>query len=131
MDSSTNALPSTSVQTRDFDYINASNTNVSNFISVKLSGNHNYLLWKAQMMCLLDCNNMYGIVDATYVVPRDYRGESTRQYDSLVKGWIFGSISEDVLVDVFCLDSPKAVWEKLKSIYEPTTNLSEGTLIHQ
>ncbi|KAK1418421.1 hypothetical protein QVD17_27565 [Tagetes erecta] len=123
MADSSNALLSASTQIQDYEYLCASNTNVSNFVSVKLSGTNNYFLWKAQMLCLLDTHNMCGIVDSTFVVTET----NLRRYDSLVKGWIFGSVSEDVLVDVYNLGSAKAVWEKLKAIFDPITSLEEGS----
>lgn len=125
MEGSSNAPASARIQ--DYEYLYASNTNVSNFVSVKLSSNGNYVLWKAQMLCLLDSIGMRGIVDATFVVSSDCCTETMRKYDSLVKGWIFGSVSEDVLVDIYNLDCAKAVWDKLKSIYEPKMRLPEGT----
>ncbi|XP_071699601.1 uncharacterized protein [Rutidosis leptorrhynchoides] len=91
----------------------SSSTNVSNFVSVKLSGNHNFLLWKAQMWCLMDAHNICGIVDDSFTGVE-------KQYDSLLKGWIFGSISEEVLVNVFNLSSAKDVWDKLISLYDPS-----------
>ncbi|KAJ0557818.1 putative ankyrin repeat-containing domain, PGG domain, ankyrin repeat-containing domain superfamily [Helianthus annuus] len=101
-------------------------SNVSNFVSVKLSGNKNYLVWRSQMLCLLDSNNMGGIVEPAFVLPRFSDTETQRQYDSLAKGWILGSVSEDILVDIHDLDSAKAVWEKLKSNYDPVTRSQKG-----
>ncbi|XP_021989165.1 uncharacterized protein LOC110885765 isoform X2 [Helianthus annuus] len=100
--------------------------NVSNFVSVKLSGNKNYFVWKSQMLCLLGSNNMGGIVEDTFVGPRFSDTETQRQYDNLAKGWILGSVSEDILVDIHDLDSAKAVWEKLKSNYDPVTRSQKG-----
>ncbi|KAJ0905562.1 putative ankyrin repeat-containing domain, PGG domain, ankyrin repeat-containing domain superfamily [Helianthus annuus] len=100
-------------------------SNVSNFVSVKLSGNKNYLVWRSQMLCLLDSNNMGGIVEPAFVLPRFSDTETQRQYDSLAKGWILGSVSEDILVDIHDLDSAEAVWEKLKSNYDPVTRLQK------
>ncbi|KAJ0905569.1 putative ankyrin repeat-containing domain, PGG domain, ankyrin repeat-containing domain superfamily [Helianthus annuus] len=102
-------------------------SNVSNFVSVKLSGNKNYLVWRSQMLCLLDSNNMGGIVEPAFVLPRFSDTETQRQYDSLAKGWILGSVSEDILVDIHDLDSAKAVWEKLKSNYDPVTRSQKET----
>uniref|UniRef100_A0A251TS45 Putative NB-ARC n=1 Tax=Helianthus annuus TaxID=4232 RepID=A0A251TS45_HELAN len=113
-------LSASEARIQDYEYLCAINTNVSNFVSVKLSGSHNYLLWKAQMVCLLDSKNMCGIVDSTFATPRFSGTEIMRQYDSLVRGWIFGSVTDDVLVDVIHLDSAKAAWDKLKSIHDPT-----------
>ncbi|KAI3709298.1 hypothetical protein L2E82_39058 [Cichorium intybus] len=44
------------------------------------------------------------------------------QYDSLLKGWIFGSVSENVLGAVVDLISAKDVWDKLKSFYDATVS---------
>ncbi|KAJ0533014.1 hypothetical protein HanRHA438_Chr09g0386021 [Helianthus annuus] len=119
MGESSNALLSASAQIQDFECFHASYINVSNIVSVKLSGSRNYLLWKAQMCCLMESNNMRGIVDATFVGSSVSGWENMKQYDSLVKGWIFGSVTEHVLADVFDLDTARDVWDKLKSIYDP------------
>ncbi|PWA74943.1 ankyrin repeat-containing domain, PGG domain, Gag-polypeptide of LTR copia-type [Artemisia annua] len=110
----------TSERIQDLEYLYASNANVSNFVSVKLSSDRNYHIWKTQMLCLLRAHNMGGIVDDAYVSPRASRKEIMDQYDSLLKGWIFGSASENVLGTVIDLDSAKDVWNKLKSIYDAT-----------
>ncbi|KAL7593252.1 hypothetical protein Lser_V15G33315 [Lactuca serriola] len=108
----------------DLKYLYASNTNVSNFVSVKLSSDRNYHLWETQMFCLLETYNLHGIVDATFIHPRTLNPEIEKQYNSLVKGWIFGSISEELLGTVVDLGSAKEVWEKLKSFYDPVLIIS-------
>ncbi|XP_076904135.1 uncharacterized protein LOC143559443 [Bidens hawaiensis] len=75
--------------------------------------------------------NMGGIVDATFVGPRYSSTEIVRKYDSLARGWILGSVSEDLLVDVHNLGSAKAVWEKLKSMCDPTMCLQEDTSLKE
>ncbi|KAK1418419.1 hypothetical protein QVD17_27563 [Tagetes erecta] len=112
-------LLSASERIQDFEYLYASNTNVFNFVSVKLSGASNYLLWKEQMLCLLDVDEAYtdSVSDHTMI----------RRYDNLARGWILGSVNEDVLGDVVCnLRSAKAVWEKLRSTCDPTVCLKQG-----
>ncbi|GJX74216.1 hypothetical protein Tco_0312811 [Tanacetum coccineum] len=89
-------------------------SDVSNFVSVKLSSERNYHLWKSQMLCLMKSHNMGGIVDKSLVSPRASNNETMDQYDSLLKGWIFGSASENVLDAVVDLVSAKDVWDKLK-----------------
>ncbi|CAH1449313.1 unnamed protein product [Lactuca virosa] len=88
--------------------------NVSNFVSVKLSSERNYRLWEKQMGCLLKSYNLHGIV-CEPITP-----DLITRFDRLVKGWIFGSISEELLDNVVELESAKAVWDKLQSIYCPT-----------
>ncbi|KAI7746294.1 hypothetical protein M8C21_026585, partial [Ambrosia artemisiifolia] len=116
---------SASARSQDIEYLYASIANVSNFVSVKLSGKNNYHVWKSQMLCLFDSHNMGGIVDDTFAGPTYSGTETLRQYDSLAKGWILGSVSEGVLSDVHNIGSAKDVWEKLKSIYDTPICLQE------
>ncbi|GJZ28771.1 hypothetical protein Tco_0573418 [Tanacetum coccineum] len=103
----------------ELKYLYASNVNVSNFVSVKLSGELKYHVWKTQMLCLMESQKMRGIVDAKFDGPGATSVEIMKQYDSLLRGWILGSLSEDVLSTVVDLKSAKLVWKKLKSIYDP------------
>ncbi|KAJ9550914.1 hypothetical protein OSB04_014959 [Centaurea solstitialis] len=102
-------------------YLYASNVNVSNFISVKLSGINNYNLWKKQMLCLMETHNMCGIVDASFDSPRASNLKIKKQYDSLLKGWIFGSVCEDVLSTVIEISSAKDVWDELMKLFSNST----------
>ncbi|GKD65616.1 hypothetical protein Tco_1307724 [Tanacetum coccineum] len=47
---------------QDLEYLYASIVNLSNFVSVKLSSDRNYHLWKTQMLCLMDSHNMAGMM---------------------------------------------------------------------
>ncbi|KAL8222923.1 hypothetical protein R6Q57_020322 [Mikania cordata] len=97
-------------------YLYASNANVSNFVSVRLSGDHNYNLWKTQMLCLLDAHDMRGLLDHDQT-PTDSLPKMQKKYDSLLRGWIFGSLSEDVLRIVVDLHSAESVWERLERCF--------------
>ncbi|KAJ9536767.1 hypothetical protein OSB04_un000071 [Centaurea solstitialis] len=107
-----------SPQIQDLEYLYASNANVSNFVSMKLSGQENYHLWKTQMLCLMDTHDMCGLVDDAFDRPKALSIKIMKQYDSLLKGWIFGSVSNGVLGTVVDLGSAKAVWDKLRSSYD-------------
>ncbi|CAI9262260.1 unnamed protein product [Lactuca saligna] len=115
MASSSNPSSSSSSSAPQNQDSHAFNANVSNFVSVKLSSEGNYHLWEKQMGCLLKSYNLYDIVcdqstpDLINTPP-----------NSLVMGWIFSTISEELLNTVFNLESAKKVWDKLKSIYDPT-----------
>lgn len=63
---------------------------------------------------------MVGLVDDSIVGPRASTNEIMDQYDTLLKGWIFGSVSQNVLGAVVDLISAKDVWDKLKSFYDTT-----------
>ncbi|KAI3701577.1 hypothetical protein L6452_26761 [Arctium lappa] len=112
---------------QDLEYLYASNANVSNFVSVKLSGNQNYHLWKTQMLCLMETHDMRGLVDATFDGPRASSMKIMKQYDSLLKGWIFGSVNTGVLDTVVDLGSAKQVWDKLKSFYAPIIGFQQDS----
>ncbi|KVH88656.1 Ankyrin repeat-containing protein [Cynara cardunculus var. scolymus] len=107
-----------SARIEDLKYLSASNVNVSNFVSVKLSGESNYGVWKSQMLCLMETRKMRGIVDPKFDGPDATDVETLKQYDSLLKGWIFGSVSEHVLRTVVNLGSAIAVWKKLQLVFD-------------
>ncbi|KAD4177968.1 hypothetical protein E3N88_26559 [Mikania micrantha] len=101
---------------KELAYLYASNANVSNFVSVRLSGDRNYHLWKTQMLCLLEAHDMRGLVDDG-PTPTYSSSKMKKKYDSLLRGWIFGSVSEDVLCVVVHHDSAKPVWKSLESYF--------------
>ncbi|GKB65577.1 ankyrin repeat-containing protein, partial [Tanacetum coccineum] len=107
-------------------YMQASNVNVSNFVSVKLSSQGNYHLWKAQMLCLIESQMMRGIIDAKYRMPGDMTVNIAKKYDNLLRGWIFGTLKEEVLENVVRFESARDVWKKLESFYDHVISSAEG-----
>ncbi|KVH87478.1 hypothetical protein Ccrd_025264 [Cynara cardunculus var. scolymus] len=69
----------------DLKYLYASNVNVSNFVSEKLSGHRKYHVWKAQMVCLMETQKMHGIVDPKFVGPEAQDADIVKQYDNLLR----------------------------------------------
>ncbi|GJU77564.1 hypothetical protein Tco_1274634 [Tanacetum coccineum] len=120
-----NAVDISYLRMEELKYMHASNANVSNFVSVNLSGESKYNIWKAQMLCLMESQKMRCIVDSKYQGLGATTEEIKKQYDSLLKGWIFDSLSEDVLSTVLDLESARAVWRKLKSIYDPKISTTQ------
>ncbi|XP_076927540.1 uncharacterized protein LOC143591122 [Bidens hawaiensis] len=98
----------------DLKYSQALSVNVSNFVSVKLSGLSNYEIWKAQMLCLIKSQALLHIIDAENHFPEDKGVHMIAQYDELVKGWIFSSMKEKVLKDFVDLGTAQEVWKKLE-----------------
>ncbi|KAM0053489.1 putative ankyrin repeat-containing domain, PGG domain, retrotransposon Copia-like protein [Helianthus debilis subsp. tardiflorus] len=95
-----------------------SQVNAASFLSVLLSGKSNYVVWREQMTCLLDCYDMLGFIDGTLEKPEEenmYR--EWKRSDTLVKGWIYGSLSEDAMETVVGLQTAYEVWNKLKTNY--------------
>ncbi|KAI3495776.1 hypothetical protein L1887_38122 [Cichorium endivia] len=125
-----------------YPYPYPSNLSVASFISVKLSGRDMYGIWKMQMVCLLKSQEMFGFIDGTLVSPQtDVSGKENlgdhhthrlwARSDSLVKGWILGSLTEQTLTHVFkrftdkfqqqinADFTAKDLWDELKAIYGP------------
>ncbi|KAA8542481.1 hypothetical protein F0562_023383 [Nyssa sinensis] len=121
-------------------YPHPSMINVGNFVSVKLT-TANYPLWEAQMLSLIVSQNLVGFIDGQNVVPPqriivrpDVRSELTaeienpeyqawRRTDWLLKGWIIGSLSEEVLglvvMSDWKSDTARVVWDRLAIAFAP------------
>ncbi|XP_076926214.1 uncharacterized protein LOC143589286 [Bidens hawaiensis] len=113
------------------EYPYPSHVNAASFLSVKLSGKPNYIQWQEQMTCLLDSYDMLGFIDGTIKKPQENNGSKAKadvstfeamyrewkRSDTLVKGWIYGSLSEDVMGTVVGLQTANDVWNKLKENY--------------
>ncbi|KAJ0611785.1 putative PGG domain, retrotransposon Copia-like protein [Helianthus annuus] len=106
-----------------------SHVNSASFMSVKLSGMRNYHQWKAQMECLLDSHDLLGFVDGTVKEPQeddtskgnvaDFKAKHRewQRSDLLVRGWIFGSVSEDVMRSIDSYLTAKDIWDFLMTDY--------------
>ncbi|KAI7738479.1 hypothetical protein M8C21_030393, partial [Ambrosia artemisiifolia] len=110
--------PIVSASTQDLKYTQALNVNVSNFVTAKLSGRSNYRIWKGQMLCLIESQRLLHIIDKE-------GGYEVGKYDTLVKGWIFSTMNEQLLSDLTFTDdlvggynTAKDVWEKLTSAFD-------------
>ncbi|KAJ0622944.1 putative P-type ATPase, transmembrane domain superfamily, PGG domain, retrotransposon Copia [Helianthus annuus] len=108
-----------------------SHVNPASFMSVKLSAErlHNYDEWRVQMECLLDSHDLLGFVDGTVKEPQeddnskgnvaDFKAKHRewQRSDLLVKGWIFGSVSEDVMRSIDSYLTAKDIWDFLMTDY--------------
>ncbi|KZV17518.1 hypothetical protein F511_38353 [Dorcoceras hygrometricum] len=106
-----------------------STVNAANFISVKLCRNKDdekrsikdYKIWKKQMMCLLQSQDLLGFIDGQIQQPGESMDEQNLwiRTDQLITGWILGSITgTDVLDSVVILDSSREVWLKLEELFK-------------
>lgn len=101
--------------------------NISSLISMKLE-NHNYLLWKSQLLPILRANNLEGFVDGSLVCPSDFlldsEGKITLerypqyflwiQHDQNVLCWINATLSASVLAHVVSLKTSRDIWLALE-----------------
>ncbi|KAL7592978.1 hypothetical protein Lser_V15G32875 [Lactuca serriola] len=131
-----------------YTYPYPSNLSATSFISVKLSGRDEYILWKTQMLCLLKSHGMFGFIDGTLTISPQTSSTSVSgkeklgadhnhwlwtRSDALVKGWILGSLATETLTNVLKRlteklhqetnaddFSAKDLWDELQTIYAPT-----------
>ncbi|XP_010424251.1 PREDICTED: uncharacterized protein LOC104709311 [Camelina sativa] len=107
--------------------VSASSLNISQCVTLKLSSN-NYLLWKTQFESFLSSQNLLGYVNGGTPRPPSTvtvrSGETTSEApnpnfhtwmrnDQLVLAWLFGSLSEEALRNVYGLHTSHEVWKSL------------------
>lgn len=105
--SSSTSSPATELQLAQ----GGSDINMANFVSSKLSGdrnqNSNYISWKEEMLGLLESQGLIGFIDGN-AQPND--DVEWRRTDWLVKAFILGALSDEVLQNVVHLRSAVDVW---------------------
>ncbi|GAY61458.1 hypothetical protein CUMW_210150, partial [Citrus unshiu] len=121
-------VSSKTTSTVSFPY--PSTLNISNFVSLKLTQN-NYMLWKTQISGLIESQDMgefvlKSIVEAEasttkqdYVMNYDYT--MWRRLDRLLRGWIVGTLSEEVLGLAVRIEISAAVWKALSEYFARNT----------
>ncbi|KAF3785122.1 hypothetical protein EJ110_NYTH29107 [Nymphaea thermarum] len=106
---------------REAKYPYPYNLNVANFVSLKLTQS-NFLLWKTQLLGLIESQNMRGFINGNYPKPAEFITRNNefianidflewKKSDSLLRGWITGTLSEEVLGLVVGLETSKEVWD--------------------
>nr|KAJ0196792.1 hypothetical protein LSAT_V11C700357500 [Lactuca sativa] len=135
--SSSNPHITLEIEEEEYSYPYPSHVCAPNFVTFKLSCKDEYRIWKTQMLCLLKSHAMLGFIDGTLVSPqmvvsgKEKVGEPNIHWlwtrsDSLVKGWILGSLSKETLgcvLDRFADQkteedcSAMDVWNELQTMY--------------
>ncbi|GJW98021.1 hypothetical protein Tco_0179829, partial [Tanacetum coccineum] len=116
------------------EYPYPSHNFATNIVTVKLCGKPKYNVWNTQMICLLSSHGMHGFIDGQVIIHFDGNwNEWTTWYksDSLVKGWIIGSLSEETAINVVnrltrehknseFKFTARDVWDEQQRIYGPS-----------
>ncbi|GAB2253555.1 hypothetical protein Droror1_Dr00006402 [Drosera rotundifolia] len=93
---------------------------ISQEISFKLATT-NYLIWKMQVMPVLRCHGLLGLVDGTIPRPDDSTAAadiaSWLRLDQMVLAWIASSLSEDVFLQVIHCTTAREIWLTLDTLY--------------
>ncbi|KAH7841576.1 hypothetical protein Vadar_031709 [Vaccinium darrowii] len=107
--------------------------NVANYVQVKLD-HTNYSLWKKLMLNLITSHQLVGFVDGTIeppLLPSPEEEQNQEQHrlwmrsDGLVKGWIFATVTEEILLKKVRLKTAGEHEEVLSSPHESGEILPE------
>ncbi|XP_047952686.1 uncharacterized protein LOC125198376 isoform X2 [Salvia hispanica] len=103
----------------------SSAVNVASFVSVKLQCDrkHDYEAWREQMLCLLESQGLVGFIDGKVPPPQNSNVVAWRRTDWLVKGWILGTLSNEVIESVNS-HSARTVWLKLECMFSESGRAS-------
>ena len=119
-----------------------SNIHILSSVTLKLNDS-NYLLWKTQFESLLSSQKLVGFVNGSVTVPEKtisvVHGEVTVQEsnplyeewfctDQLVRSWLFGTLSEEVLGSVHTVQTSRDVWLSLAENYNKSSLSREYAL---
>lgn len=115
-----------------------SNVHILSSVMLKLNEN-NYLLWKTQLESLLFSQKLLrfinGAVTARSVVRNEVTVEEANpQYDAwfcsdqLVRSWMFGTLSEEVLGTVHTIQTSREVWLALAESFNKSSLSREFSL---
>lgn len=125
----------------------SSTLNVANFVTLKLKQS-NYPLWKAQVLSLAESQELSDHLDHGFPedqkfnspsnpIPENYQPQHSENFktwqrsDRLLRGWIYGTLSEESLGLVIGLDTVHAVWGALQDAYAQDSQEREFTLRQQ
>ncbi|CAA7040242.1 unnamed protein product [Microthlaspi erraticum] len=99
-----------------------SNVHVLSSVTIKLNDS-NYLLWKTQFESLLSSQKLIGFVNGGLTAPPETSPlyESWFCTDQLVRSWLFGTLSEEVLGSVHTLTTSCEIWLSLTENYNQSS----------
>lgn len=113
----------------DYDdplYLHPSDNTAVTIISFKLTGAENYRIWRSSMIRSLRGRNKLGFVEGTLDKPGDpAKLLKWERANSVVCGWILGSLSESIYAGHACTESSYQVWTELFETYHK----SDGSVI--
>ncbi|XP_010445258.1 PREDICTED: uncharacterized protein LOC104727894 [Camelina sativa] len=119
-----------------------STLHVASSVTIKLSDG-NYLFWKTQFESLLRCQKLLGFVNGSVPKPSAVLVTSTNNHavevpnpsyedwictDELIKSWIFGTLTEEVLGLVHALPTSQDVWLSLAGNFNKSSVAREFDL---
>ena len=103
-------------------------------ITIKLSSS-NYLLWKSQLLPLLESQDMLGYVDGTMVPPPRFEPETSSTLNPKYLAWraadqrllclLLSSLTEEAMAVVIGLSTARDVWLALETTFSHQSKARE------
>lgn len=118
------------------------NVQVTSSVTLKLNDT-NYLLWKTQIESLLSSQKLIGFVNGAVTAPARTQRVANEEGDNevpnplfeswfctdqLVRSWLFGTLSEEVLGHVHSLGTSREIWISLAENFNKSSISREFTL---
>ncbi|GFY85402.1 hypothetical protein Acr_04g0001400 [Actinidia rufa] len=125
-----NPLPSSSIPNPNPQILNTSPLpnmpSINQPLAVKLD-DHNYIIWKEQLLNIVIANGLEEFLDGSRVCPPRFLDPQQQQsnpefhswqrYNRLVMSWIYASINESMLGQIVGYTSASQIWEALERLY--------------
>ncbi|XP_021749921.1 uncharacterized protein LOC110715642 [Chenopodium quinoa] len=94
--------------------------NIKNVFPLLLErGKVHYSNWVELFECHCHAYNVLDHIDPKTSKPTDLSDDMWKRLDSIVKNWIYGTISSDLLESVLSRgDTAQQIWDKLKDIFQ-------------
>jgi hypothetical protein len=101
---------------------------VAHMVTIKLSST-NFLLWRSQVVPLLQCQKLYGYVDGSTPMPSaatDLAAHNIwKQFDQLVMSLLLFSLTEEALSITIDFTTSRDVWNSLETTFSQKSKVRE------
>jgi len=101
---------------------------IVHMFTIKLSST-NFLLWRSQVVPLLQCQKLYGYVDGSTPMPSATADPAAhnlwKQFDQLVTSLLLSSLTEETLSITIGLTTSRDVWNSLETTFSHKSKVHE------
>ena len=101
---------------------------MAHMVTIKLSST-NFLLWRSQVVPLLQCQKLYGYVDGSTPMPSaatDLAAHNIwKQFDQLVMSLLLFSLTEEALSITIDFTTSRDVWNSLETTFSQKSKVRE------
>jgi hypothetical protein len=101
---------------------------VAHMVTIKLSST-NFLLWRSQVVPLLQCQKLYGYVDGSTPMPSAATDLAAyniwKQFDQLVMSLLLFSLTEEALSITIDFTTSRDVWNSLETTFSQKSKVRE------